>query len=283
LPPATPQEGAAITTVAPRPPPDVVARLRAAGCVFAEQEARLITAAARTPAEVDALVERRAAGEPLEHLLGWAQFRGLRLAVAPGVFVPRRRTEFLAELATELAHGAAGSVVVDLCCGCGAIAACVAAGAPGAEVHAVDLDAAAVECARRNLTGLAGTAVYQGDLYEPLPDRLRGRVSVLVANAPYVPTGALGLMPPEARLHEPRTALDGGPDGLDILRRVAAGAPHWLTPAGHLLVETGQDQAPAAAELLARTGLVPRVAHCEELDATAVVATRPAVIRPGSA
>lgn len=288
----TAQEGAAIDNSAPQPAPEVVARLRAAGCVFAEEEARLITTAARTAAEVDAWVDRRAAGEPLEHLLGWVQFCGLRLAVAPGVFVPRRRTELLARLAATLLRSQPCGVVVDLCCGCGAVAAAVAVAAPGVEVHAVDIDAAAVECAGRNLaraaaaehnpgnladtTAAVAAAVYRGDLYEPLPERLRGRVTVLVANAPYVPTGALELMPPEARLHEPRAALDGGPDGLDIVRRVATEAPRWLAPLGHLLVETSQDQAPAAVELLTSAGLAARVARSEELDATAVVASRPA-------
>src|SRR5579864_9525778 len=196
----------------------IVARLRAAGCVFAEDEARLLMSAARTPAELDAMVGQRAAGLPIEQVLGWAEFCGQRIAVAPGVFVPRRRTEFLVRQAEALARP--GAVIVDLCCGAGAIGAALAAAVDRAEVHAADIDPAAVRCARRNVPG----QVYQGDLYEPLPSRLRGRVAIVVANVPYVPSGEIRLLPAEARAHEPRVALDGGPDGLDVLRRVAAGA-----------------------------------------------------------
>jgi release factor glutamine methyltransferase len=108
----------------------VIIRLRAAGCVFAEDEARLLISAARTPAELDAMVARRTAGLPLEQVLGWAEFCGLRIAVAPGVFVPRRRTEFLVRQAAELARP--GAVIVDLCCGAGAIGAALAAAVPRA-------------------------------------------------------------------------------------------------------------------------------------------------------
>jgi release factor glutamine methyltransferase len=117
--------------------------------------------------------------------------------------------------------------------------------------------------------------VYQGDLFEPLPAALRGRVDLLVANVPYVPTGEIGLLPPEAREHEARVALDGGADGLDVLRRVAADAPRWLAPGGHLLVETSQRQAPRAVAIVSRAWLVPRVASAEELAATVVIGTRP--------
>lgn len=249
--------------------------LRAAGCVFAEDEARLLVSAARTPAELAAMVERRVAGLPLEHVLGWAEFCGLRIAVGPGVFVPRRRTEFLAREAARLGRALdrPGAVVVDLCCGSGAVGAVLAATLDRPELHAVDIDPAAVACARRNLAAADGRVhVHQGDLYDPLPAELRGRVDVLVANAPYVPTGAVGLLPPEARDHEPRVALDGGADGLDILRRVAAAAPAWLAPGGHLLFETGEEQAPSAVAAVGRAGLEARVAVSGELHATVVIA-----------
>ena len=142
-----------------------------------------------------------------------------------------------------------------------------------AELHAADIDPAAVRCARRNVAA-AGGRVYQGDLYGPLPARLRGRVNILAANVPYVPSGDVGLLPSEARAHEPRVALDGGADGLDVLRRVAAGAPLWLAPGGHLLVETSERQAPRAAEAVGRDGLIPRVAHSSRLNATVVIGTR---------
>lgn len=245
---------------------DVVARLRAAGCVFAEDEARLLTAAARTPAELEVLTARRVAGLPLEHVVGWAEFCGLRILVDPGVFVPRRRTVFLVRVAVGAAR--AGSVVVDLCCGSGAVAAAVADRVPGVELHAVDVDPAAVRCARRNI---GAGRVHEGDLYEPLPSSLLGRVDVLVANAPYVPTEAIGLMPPEARDYEPLVALDGGADGLDVQRRVIADAARWLAPGGRLLVETGARQAAGTVEAFARGGLRAEVVSDEDLSATVVV------------
>jgi release factor glutamine methyltransferase len=116
--------------------------------------------------------------------------------------------------------------------------------------------------------------VYQGDLYDPLPAALRGRIGILLANVPYIPSGQIGTLPAEARVHEPRVALDGGPDGLDLLRRVAAGAPGWLAPGGALLSETSEDQAPAAEGILARAGLAARVARCDDLNATVVIGTR---------
>jgi release factor glutamine methyltransferase len=261
----------------------LVARLRAAGCVFAEDEAQLLIAAARTPADLAAMADRRVAGLPLEQVIGWAEFSGLRIAVAPGVFVPRRRTEFLVRRAVALATGegapAGPLVVVDLCCGTGAVGAALAAAlhsaSVDAEVHASDVDPAAVACARRNLEA-AGGHVYQGDLYAPLPAALRGRVTLLAANVPYIPTGQIALQPAEARLHEPRVALDGGADGLDVLRRVAAAAPEWLAPGGHLLTETSERQAPQAAEIMAGSGLAAQVATSAELSATVVTGTRPA-------
>jgi release factor glutamine methyltransferase len=250
--------------------PLVAARLRAAGCVFAEDEARLLMSAARTPAELGAMVGRRAAGLPLEHVLGWAEFCGLRIAVAPGVFVPRRRTEFLVRQAVALARP--GAVIVDLCCGAGAIGAALATAVDRAEVHAADIDQAAVRCARRNLPG---GRVYQGNLFEALPAGLRGRVAVLAANVPYVPTEEIGFLPPEARAHEPRVALDGGPDGLDLLRHVATGAPGWLAPGGHLLSEISERQAAAAEAAFTASGLAAWVARSADLDATVVIGRRP--------
>jgi release factor glutamine methyltransferase len=251
---------------------DVVAALRAAGSVFAEDEAQLIVAEAHEPGRVAAMVEQRAYGLPLEHVLGWAEFCGQRIVVEPGVFVPRRRTELLVREATALLRTHAGSVVVDLCCGSGAVGVVLADAVPGAEVYAADLDARAVRCARRNLGALG--CVYQGDLFEPLPDSLRGRIDVLAANVPYVPTGEIGLLPPEARVHESRVALDGGADGLDVLRRVSAGAREWLAPGGHVLFETSEQQAPGAMRVLSGDGLAARVVGSHEPEATVVVGTR---------
>jgi release factor glutamine methyltransferase len=158
--------------------------------------------------------------------------------------------------------------------------AALAAALDRVELHAVDIDPPAVRCARRNLAAIGGQ-VHEGDLYEPLPATLRGRVDILVVSAPYVPTEAIRLMPTEARVHEPRVALDGGTDGLDVVRRVTAAAPLWLTPGGHLHLETSERQAPQTAEAVARNGLIPRVTGSEELNATVVIGTRPTTLAPG--
>ena len=248
--------------------PAIVSRLRAAGCVFAEDEAALLVEAASSPAELDSLVERRVTGLPLEHLLGWAEFHGLRVAVRPGVFVPRHRTEFLVDVAVSLAPP--DPVVLDLCCGSGALGAAFAAAVRPRELHAADVEPAAVECARVNLPG---ARVHQGDLYDALPASLRGRVDVLLANVPYVPSEAVATMPPEARLHEPLVALDGGADGLDLARRVAAGAPRWLAPGGTVLIESSERQAPVLGRIFAAAGLTAGVHESEEQGATVVTGT----------
>jgi release factor glutamine methyltransferase len=249
----------------------VTRRLRAAGSVFAEDEARLLVSAAQTPAELARMVARRVDGVPLEHILGWVEFCGRRIVVDPGVFVPRRRTEFLVHQASALCPP--GAVVVDLCCGSGAVGAALASAVPGLALYATDIDPAAVSCAERNLAS-PGERVFLGDLFDPLPPELRGRVDVLVANAPYVPTAAIRLMPAEARLYEAHVALDGGIDGLDVHRRVAAAAPTWLAPGGHLLIETSDRQAPGTAAIVAGAGLVPQMARCEALDATVIIGSR---------
>jgi release factor glutamine methyltransferase len=250
----------------------LVARLRAAGCVYAEAEADLLVAAAAGAADLETMVRRRVEGLPLEQVVGWAEFCGRRVVVEPGVFVPRRRTEFLARQAVAHARRYTAPLVVDLCCGSGAIGAVLAAEVEGAAVHAADVDPVAVACARRNLPA---DRVHRGDLYAALPGALRGRVAVLVANAPYVPTGDLPFMPADARLHEAVVALDGGADGLDVQREVSAGAPEWLVPGGTLLVETSARQAPHTAEAMRAAGLVPRTLTDRDLDATVVTGTLP--------
>ncbi|SDO87582.1 release factor glutamine methyltransferase [Nakamurella panacisegetis] len=253
----------------------IVGRLRRAGCVFAEDEATLLIAEATDEDHLDAMVGLRSAGQPLEHIVGWVDFCGLRVVVEPGVFVPRQRTEFLVRRAMELiGDRTPPPVVVDLCCGCGALGAALAH-RRAVELYAADVDPAAVRSARLNVERIGGQ-VFLGDLFDALPDRLRGRVDLLMVNAPYVPTGSIELMPPEARLHEPSVALDGGPDGLDIHRRVIAAAGDWLAPGGHLLIETSQEQAPTAAALMARAALTAQIATSDELYATIVIGTRPA-------
>jgi len=252
------------------PDPVLVGRLRTAGCVFAEEEAVLLGEEASSPADLEAMAVRRIAGEPLELVLGWAELCGVRIRLAAGVFVPRQRSAMLIRLA--LAHldrrPGAPAVVVDLCCGSGALAAVLARRRPEIEVWASDLDPAAVACARLNLPP---ERVLLGDLYAALPVGVRGTVDVLLANAPYVPTDQIALMPPEAREHEHLLALDGGQDGLDVQRRVAEHAAAWLRPGGVLLVESGRAQAPVTAALLDAAGLQAEIHEDDEIGATAVL------------
>ncbi|TDT81594.1 release factor glutamine methyltransferase [Arthrobacter sp. AG258] len=251
----------------------IVTLLRSAGCVFAEEEARLLLSDASGPAELALNVQRRVEGVPLEYVLGWAEFAGRRIVVEPGVFVPRRRTELLVNHAVALLSGtspAVAQVVVDLCCGSGAVGAAILYALPGVELHAADIDATAARCAMRNIGPLGGR-VHRGDLFEALPSSLHGRVGLLAVNAPYVPTGAIRTMPPEARLYEPVASLDGGEDGLDFHRRVAAGSIEWLAPGGHLLIETSERQAAGTSAILAAAGFRTQTVRSEDLDATVVV------------
>ncbi|MEU4364628.1 putative protein N(5)-glutamine methyltransferase [Promicromonospora sp. NPDC023987] len=294
---------------------ELVARLRSAGCVFAEDEARVLTEAADgDTVRLEQLVSARVGGLPLEHLVGWAELDGRRWLVAPAVFVPRRRSELLVrEAAQRAAAGTAEAtgaiaeattagplLLVDLCCGSGALGGAVAARLRRAghdvEIYAADVDPVAVTCAHDNLKALSddddalpgagrlNAHTFTGDLADPLPAEVWGRVDVLVANAPYVPTEAISMMPPEAREHEPHVALDGGDDGLTILRRVIDLAPRLLRPGGHLLIEAGDGQVRAAVEHLAAAGLITTVLTDDELGATALAATLPradvAVVEP---
>ena len=236
------------------------------------------------PALAD-LIARRVAGEPLEHLFGWVSFAGSTYVVTPGVFVPRRRSELVVRLAVEIASDkvqvpsaelpafrrSLSPLVVDLCCGSGAIGAAISRELPEAEVWAADMDPRAVACARQNLPP---HRVVEGDLYDALPAELRGRIDVVAVNSPYVPTDAIATMPPEARDHEPRVALDGGTDGLDLHRRVLAEAAPWLVPGGAVVIETSQAQAQGTLAAATSVGFDARV-ETDGADATAVVATAP--------
>ena len=237
--------------------------------MFAEDEAALIVEAAASPDELEAMVARRVSGEPLEQVLAWAEFCGLRIIVEPGVFVPRRRTALLVEQTIALLDGIRDPVVVELCCGSGAVAAAVHDARPDVELHATDIEPRAVHCARRNLDGIG--SVHEGDLTDALPDDRAGRVDVIVVNAPYVPSDEIAMMPPEARDHEPRTALDGGADGVDVHRRVAEQAPRWLRAGGHLVIETSRRQAPLTIDAMTRHGFDAHVVLPDDLEATAVI------------
>ncbi len=251
--------------------------------MFAEEEADALAAASARPgrgaAWREAATVRRVAGEPLEHVLGEVAFAGARLSVGPGVFVPRTRTGLLVDRAVALLPDA--GLLVDLCCGVGAVGAVTAARRVDARVVCADVDPAATVHAERNTASYGDRAsVVTGDLYDALPPRLRGRVDVVAANAPYVPTGAIGDMPREAREHEPRHTLDGGDDGAALHRRIVAGAGEWLAPGGHLVIEASRAQASELASAMERAGLVARVVVDDEIGGTVVEGRLPSVLLP---
>lgn len=218
------------------------------GCLAAREEAdELIRAAAGDPEVLDDLISRRTNGEPIAWLTGAVTFCGVELFVAPGVYVPRSQTEPLARRAVTLLPPA--GMAVDLCTGVGAIAAVLAAAVPTAQVVATELDDNAVRCARRN-----GVEVFEGFLDDPLPRALEHRVDMLTAVVPYVPTDSIRLLPRDVQAFEPRLALDGGPDGTDLLVEVVRRSTRWLRPGGRLLLELGGDQAAPIERLLRDLG-----------------------------
>ncbi|MCW4457184.1 putative protein N(5)-glutamine methyltransferase [Microbacterium sp. MPKO10] len=255
---------------------ELTLRLRAAGCVFAEDEAALFLDAARDEHDLERMVQRRVAGEAPEHIVGFAEFCGLRIAVVPGVFIPRQRSAALVDQAALLCR--ADSVVVDMCCGSGALGRAIAERVPGITLHAADSDPLAVACAVRNLAGV-GTA-SAGDLTDALPDALRGRIDVMVANVPYVPSAALPLMPAEARDHEPRATHDGGSDGLDVFRRLTSAAAEWLAPGGSTLSEISDGQVDAALAACSAANLRGRTVYDDDRETTIVIGTLSEQPRP---
>jgi release factor glutamine methyltransferase len=223
----------------------VTAQLAAAGCVAADEEAAELVAVADDHGDLQWRIGRRRSGEPLAWITGATTFCGRRVAVWPGVFVPRAQSEELARRAVA-ALGSGPCRAVDLCTGSGAVAA-VMAGVPGAAVIGVDRDPRAAACARAN-----GVVAVVGDLAGPLAP---GCFDVVTAVAPYVPTAALAYLPADVVRHEPRGALDGGADGLQVVRRVVSAAAGLLRPGGTLLVELGTDQDRLLATTLTEAGL----------------------------
>ena len=260
---------------------DAIARLGLAGIPTARQDAEWLLAArlgierfalylelelALPPDVVEsvrALVARRAGHEPLQHLLGFEDFRGLRLRVTPDVLIPRPETEGLVEWALELLNemsatsGGSGSIsIADIGTGSGAIACALASARPDAEVFAVESSAAALAVAAENVRALgldARVRLLAGDLLTPLATRA-GRLAMIVANLPYLASGVIPTLPREVRDFEPRGALDGGPDGLALLRRLVTVAPAALRPGGRLVLEIGEEHAGALASLMAAEG-----------------------------
>ncbi|MGO4678933.1 peptide chain release factor N(5)-glutamine methyltransferase [Microbacterium sp. 2MCAF23] len=212
-------------------------------------------------AALDALVARRAAREPLQHLTGMAPFRHLELAVGPGVFVPRPETEIVAQFAIDalLATASPVPVGVDLCTGSGAIALALATEVPHAQVHAVELSPEAHAWALRNTAGQENLSLVLGDLRSELGE-LDGTVDVVISNPPYVPDDAVP-RDPEVRLHDPALALYGGPDGLDVVRAISRRAWALLHPGGTLVLEHAEVQGDAIRELLAADGWRATATH----------------------
>jgi len=224
----------------------VVDRLMAAGCVAAAAEADLLIAAAPDDKSLEAWIRRREQGEPLPWIIGTMQFCGRSLRIDPGVYVPRCQSEGLALRAATLL-AANGHRAVDLCTGSGAIAAHLIAEVPAATVIGVDIDKRAVQCARRN------GAPLRPEVFD-----------IVTAVAPYVPTGQLRLLPADVQRYEPRLALDGGEDGLDLIRRIVVAAAHLLRPGGWLLTELGGEQDRALGPALAVSGFDPATSSCDE-------------------
>ena len=227
----------------------VIQALAAAGCLAPAEEAQeLLRAAGTGVGTLDELVARRQQGEPLAWLTGSVDFCGIRIRVDRGVYVPRPHTEALARRAASLLP--ADGIAIDLCTGSGAVAAVMRSVRPNARVFATDCDHVSIMCATSN-----GVNAVQGDLDEPLPSSLRGRVDVITAVVPYVPTEELHLLPRDVVAYEPRHALDGGPGGTALLERVTERCLRWLRVGGHLLLELGGDQAGAIAKTMSMVGL----------------------------
>ena len=208
-------------------------------------------------ARYDAAVTRRERREPLQHVLGWEEFCGLRFTVTADVLVPRPETETLVEWALSLLPPPGGirRLAIDVGTGSGCIACALAAARPDLEVVAVDASPAAVQIARRNVSALelgGRVTVREGDLLSGLG---RLRADMVVANPPYLPAAALAGLAPEVAAHDPLVALDGGADGLSVIRRLIAETPGWLTAGGALVLETaGGDQVPESAALMRAAG-----------------------------
>jgi release factor glutamine methyltransferase len=211
---------------------------------------------ARAAASFRALLDRRAAHEPVQHILGFEEFRGLRIAVTPDVLIPRPETEGLVERALELLAERPGALVADIGTGSGAIACGLATARPDLEVLAVDQSLGALAVASDNVRALGlatRVRLLAGDLFGPLAS-LVGSLDMVVANPPYLPSGIIAGLPAEVERFEPRLALDGGPDGMRVLRRIITEAPRFLRPGAWLLMEIGEEQAGPLASLMAAEG-----------------------------
>jgi release factor glutamine methyltransferase len=203
------------------------------------------------------LVRRRAGGEPMAHIVGWMEFKGLRIRVRPGAFVPRQSSEFTVEQAARRLRRRPKPIAVDMGTGIGPIALAVAAAVPRARVYGTDISADAVRQAKANARELKlkNVEFHKGDLFASLPPRIRGNVDVITAHAPYVPKHEVRDLPLEIRGFEPEATLtDYSEHGLGLLTRIAEEAPAWLRPGGWLLAEVSPDFARTVRGLLLRSG-----------------------------
>ena len=198
------------------------------------------------------LAARRQSGEPLQYIEGSAQFGPIEVAVDSRVLIPRPETEQLWEMVSIRMADDPPQTIVDLGTGSGVLALALKHRFPKAEVHAVDVSASAIAVAERNIAQSGDSvALYHGDLFDPLPSTLRGRVDLLISNPPYIATSDHPELPAEVRDHEPPIALFGGDDGVRVLRRIVAEAPEWLSSGGLLACEIGENQGSAIAEFAA--------------------------------
>lgn len=253
----------------------VVAHLRKAGCVFAEDEARILLQTAQVSSSDRAdrhatlveLLARRVAGEPLEQVVGWVDFAGLRIAVAPGVFVPRQRTTLLAkqsilavkavkDAGRDVKDAGGGARFLEAFCGVGAVATTLSRAIPGTQIHLGDHDETALNCARINVGPEAHSHLL--NTLTGLPQTLTGGFDAISAVPPYVPDSAAKFLPREALDHEAPTALFGGVDGLDLVRRLITQSRHWLAPGGVVLIELGSEQRHSAADFARALGFSTR-------------------------
>jgi release factor glutamine methyltransferase len=258
-----------------------IARLRAAGCVFAEEEAALIVTRFPTAVDREKALVSRCGGTPLELVLGEAAFAGVTVSVERGVFLPRRRAEVLVDIAVERGDAQPSRrdctdrrpvTALDLGCGAGAIAAALSARRPHWSVHASDVAPAAVRCARSNAERF-GFTVHAGNWFDGLPPDLRGTFDVVVAHLPYVPTSHLPLLPRDYRSVEPNSTVDGGPDGLDPWRAVVGSCGVWMARSGWLITQVTADQEQEARQIADRQGMR---ADAIRYDDSVVVAASPA-------
>ncbi|QCQ90040.1 N5-glutamine methyltransferase family protein [Rhodococcus sp. SGAir0479] len=258
-------------------PDALVRRLREAGCVFAEDEATVLRASAVDAEHLEWLCARRISGAPLEHVVGWVAFGDLHLDVGPGAFVPRQRTLLLARVAVAAARVRGAPTVLEAYAGVAPVATTVRHSVPEARVLAAEIDPVAADYARRNLG--TGAAVYRSDSFTAVPDALRGRIDVIAAVPPYVPTTAADLLPREALEHEPDRALFAGDDGLDHVRRLIDRSYDWLADGGVLAIEMNRNQWAAAGRHARRAGFTVR--RRSDGHTSVLTATRPRGRRAG--